>query len=352
MAAAVTAARGGTAMLALAAAMVALIGALALTGKPPGEGMLRRFEPGGIVAARPADIQRVEMRSGRERFTLRRTPAGSWAFDGPGAPAASSELAAHLETALRFMNVSAPTRTLEPGDYRDTDIADFGLDPASFTVSLGALDRSVTTADFGALNPAQTSQYVRLAGRPALYLLPRHVGAEWQLAADLAKRSQPAAAGRSLRPLLPASIDQVWAVEIVFAGKLHRFERDGSGRWFLHVGQHTHTAATPAHVADPVKAPIIDAALAAFGETEIETVAARRPSGDERARLGLERPVLIALLYPRDSSTPLARVEIGGVATDGFSRYAQLAQDGDVMTIAADEPQRLIDLLHAVGAAP
>lgn len=347
-----TAARRGPLALALAAAMLALLGALAFTGKPPGGQMLQRFEPRGIVAATPRDIRRVEMRSGKEKLTLRRTPAGSWAFDGPGAPLASSDLASHLETALRFMNVSAPTRTLDPGDYRDADIADFGLDPPSFAVSLGAIDKSVTTADFGTLNPAQTSQYVRLAGRPSLYLLPRHVGAEWLLAADLARRSAATASGRSVQRLLPASIDQVWAVEIVFAGKLHRFERDGSKSWFLHVGQHTHSAASPGHVADPAKAPLIDAALTAFGATEIETVAARRPGSEEQARLGLERPMLIALLYPRDSSTPLARVEIGGLADDGFSRYAQLSQAGDVLTIAADEPQRLIDLLSAVGAAP
>ena len=348
-----TAAQRGTAMLALAAAtMMLLLGALALTGKPPGGQLLEPFEPRGIVAALPSDILRVEMRLDKERLTLRRTAAGSWSFDGPAAAPASSELASHLEAALRFMHVSGPARTLRPGDYQDSEIADFGLDPPALAVWLGAADKSVTAAEFGALNPAQTSQYVRLAGQPALYLLPRHVGGEWQLAADLARRSQPAVAGRAAPALLPASIDQVWAVEIVFAGKLHRFERDGAGRWFLHVGQHTHSAATPEHVADPAKAPVIDAALAAFGATEIETIAARRPSGDERARLGLERPVLVALLYPRDSSTPLARVEIGEPADDGFSRYAQLSQDGDVMTIAADAPQRLIDLLHAVGAAP
>jgi hypothetical protein len=348
----VTTARGAMATLALAALMMALIGALALTGKSPGGQMLQRFEPHGIIAAGPPDILRVEMRQGKERLTLRRTASGSWVLEGPAGGTTSSELASHLDTALRFMHVSAPTRTLEPADYRDSDIADFGLDPPAFSVSLGAADKSVTTADFGTLTPAQTSQYVRLAGRPALYLLPRHVGAEWQLAADLAKRSLPAGASRSAETLLPASIDQLWAVEIIFAGKLHRFERDGAGRWFLHFGQHTHSATTPAHVADPAQAPVIDAALAAFGETEIETIALRRPSSDARAQFGLERPILIVLLYPRDSSTPLARVEIGGAADDGFSRYVQLSQDGDVMTIAADESQRLIDLLIAVGAAP
>lgn len=342
----------GTMTLALAAAMVAVLGALALTGKPPGGQMLERFEPHGIIAASPPEILRVEMRWNKERLALRRTAAGSWSFDGPEAAAASRELASHLETALRFMSVSAPTRTLEPGDYRAGDIAEFGLDPPGFAVTLGTADKSVITADFGTLNPAQTSHYVRLAGQPALYLLPRHVGAEWQLAGDLAQRSRPSSGGHAAEPLLPASLEQIWAVEIVFAGTLRRFERDSEGRWFLHVGQHSHAAGAPAHVADPAKAPLIAAALNGFGETTVETVAAHQPSREERARLGLERPMLIALLYPRDSSTPLARVEVGALADDGFSRYAQRSSDGDVLTIAADEPQRLIDLVQAVGATP
>jgi hypothetical protein len=348
----VTPARARTAALALAASMMALIGALAFTGKPPGGQMLQRFEPHGIVAASPPDILRVEIKLGKERLALRRTAGGSWMLDGPAPQTASSELTSHLETALRFMHVSTPNRTLDTDDYRDAAFADFGLEPPAFAVSLGAADRSVVTADFGALTPAQTSQYVRLVGRPTLYLLPRHVGAEWQLAADLAKRSLPASTARSAPLLLPASIDQVWAVEIVFRGRLHRFERDGAGNWFLHVGQHTHTGNTPAHVADPAKAPVIAAALTAFGEAEIEAIAARRPDSSERARFGLERPILIALLYPRDSSTPLARVEVGGATDDGFSRYAQESQDGDVITIGASEPQRLIELLQAAGAAP
>jgi hypothetical protein len=339
-------------MAALAGAMMALLAVLALTGKPPGGEMLERFEPRGVVAAPPPAILRVEMRWGKERLSLSRAPAGGWDFDGPEAGIASKALAQHLETALRFMNVSAPTRTLAPDEWREADIADFGLDPPGFAVMLGLADKSVVTADFGALNPAQTAQYARLAGQSVLYMLPRHVGAEWQLAADLAERSLPETSRRSLPPLLPASIDQVWAVEIVAAGQLHRFERDGDRRWFLHLGQHSHAAGTPAHTADPAKAPVIAAALASFGETTIRSVAARRPGAEERARLGLERPVLIALFYPRDSSTPLARVEIGGPADDGFSRYVALGPDGDVVTIAADEPQRLLDLLRAVGVAP
>jgi hypothetical protein len=258
------------------------------------------------------------------------------------------------------MHVSTADRAIDPAEYQGSSFADFGLDPPAYAVSLVAADRSTVVANFGTLNPSRTSQYVRLLGQPTLYLLPRYVGAEWQVAADMAKRLLPPTAGspagaptsaRFSRLFLPTSIDRVWAVEIVYGGALHRFERDGSGNWFLHVGQHTHTASS-AHVADPAKAPIIAAALEAFDQTQIETLVARHSSGNDIDRYGLSRPAVIALLYARDSSSPLARIEIGNLAEDGFGRYARLSPDGDVVQIAAYEAERLIGLLKAVGAAP
>jgi hypothetical protein len=348
--------RNVTALLA-AVAMVAFIAGLALTGSLPGGQTMQRFEPRGIVAALPSEIDRIEIRQGRARLAFLRL-AGGWAFDGPTATEAPGELSLHLDAALRFLHVAAPARTLGPDEYRGESFADFGLDPPACVVSLGAGDKSLAVADFGALNPAQTSQYVRLLGQPTLYLLPRHVGAEWLLAADLARHALPPEAGRrdpSASPaglLLPVSIDQVWAVELVVGGKLHRFERDSDGNWFLHVGQHSHAAGANRHVADPVQAPVIDAALRGFGESQIETRAARNATSADLDRFGLSRPALIALLYARDSSTPLVRVEIGAPSADGFSRYAQRGRSGEVVTVASYEAQGLIDLLHAVGATP
>ena len=216
-------------------------------------------------------------------------------------------------------------------------------------------------ADFGTLIAASTSQYVRLVGQPTLYLMPRHVGAEWELTADMAKRISPpaaesggeAAAGRQAPGglLLPASIDRIWAVEIVFKGKLHRLERDSAGNWLLHVGQHTHSGDTAAHVADPAQARIIASALAALDQTQIEGLVAHHPDSSQLDRYGLGRPMMIALIYQRDNSSPLARIEIGNMAEDGFGRYARIAESGDVVTIAAYEAGRLIDLLKTVEAA-
>jgi hypothetical protein len=354
---ALTRVRRDVALLLAAVLVIAFMGGLALTGKPLGGQNFQAFEPHGVVAQLPSDILGVEITHGRDRIAARRAEGGSWALDGPVPAAAPAELVSHLETALRFMHVSAPARTLEAGDYKPEQLADFGLDPPAYVVSLRISGSEAVVADFGSLNVAQTSQYVRLLGQSRLFLLPRHVGAEWQLATDIAQRTAlPDVAGRAAGPgggyLLAASMDQVWAIEIVSGGRLHRFERDSARSWFRHVGQHTHAGGANAHVADPAQAQTIAAALDAFGQTQIETLAARRPSGAELERFGLARPPLLAFLYARDSSTPLVAIEIGSSANQGFSRYARLSQDGDVVTIAGYQAQRLVDLLKATGAAP
>jgi hypothetical protein len=66
------------------------------------------------------------------------------------------------------------------------------------------------------------------------------------------------------------------------------------------------------------------------------------------ARYGLSLPMLIVLSYARDSSTPLSRLEFGGPA-DRLDRYARLAPDGAVVTVAEFEVRRLSELLRAVG---
>ena len=81
----------------------------------------------------------------------------------------------------------------------------------------------------------------------------------------------------------------------------------------------------------------------------VESRAAPAPAEAELTRFGLALPPIIVLLYARDSSTPLARLELG-TAADSFDRYARLAPRGDVVTIAEFEVNRLTELLKAVGA--
>jgi hypothetical protein len=260
--------------------------------------------------------------------------------------------------ALRFHARLAADAKSRSSDYEGANFAEFGLDPPAYLVSLEQPDRSVIVADFGTLNPAGTSQYLRLVGLPTVHLMPRHVGTEWEVTADMARRILPPEAGSGdenakglTALLLPASIDRIWAIEIVIQGKLHRLERDGAGNWLLHTGQHAHAGNSDAHIADPDKARIIATALAALDQTQIEAVVAKHPSEAELERYGLSRPEVIALMYARDSSSPLVRLAIGNVSGDGFSRYARLS-GGNIVTIAADTATNLVQLFNAVGAAP
>lgn len=354
-----TLATRGHAVLAVAALVITLIGGLALTGTRPGLPPLH-FEGHGIISTPPSAIVAAEIRMGETHVAFRRSKTGSWAFAPPNGAEIPGDLRSHLDAALQFMNVSEPTRILDPSDYQGVSFTEFGLDPPAFLISLTQPNHPALLTDFGALNPTSTSQYVRIVGQSRLYLMPRHVGGEWQLTTDIAKRILPAdneandeakaAARHSASLLLPVSLEQVWAVEILFQGKLHRIERDGAGNWFLHVGQHSHSGNSPGHVADPVQAKIIATALEAFDQTQIESLVARQADPDQIARYGLARPVMIALIYARDNSSPLARIETGDMAPDGFGRYVRLAATGDVVTVAAYESARLVELLKAIGA--
>ena len=339
----------GFAAATAAVALIIMLGLLIFTGKSPTLGNLVRFAPKGLVAAAPQAIARVEIRIGREHFVLDRRDHASWAVAGAAVDDGyAADLGSHVEAALRFMHVSDAVRSLDPDAYGATGLAEFGLDPPAYVVSLSEAGRPVTTAQFGILNPPGTSQYVRLLGSAKVNLMPRHVGAEWQVVTDMARRIAariPGADAAEQEPrlglLLPTSI--------VTAGRLTRFERDSAGRWFLHAGQHLHVGNADGHVADPTRAMLIGTALDALNQSEIEATILQRPAPSELSRYGLALPAMIVLLYPRDSSTPLARIEVGAAAGDGFSRFALLA--GTVVRVADHDVKRLTDLLKAVGAA-
>ncbi|WP_156918035.1 DUF4340 domain-containing protein [Bradyrhizobium sp. Cp5.3] len=334
----------------LAVCLVALLGVLIASGRWPELRSKVAFAPRGLVTIAPADARRVEIRSDSGSVVLFRK-AGDWTIEGLDG-AVPPELKSHLETALRLVAVSEPSREIPASELTAASFADFGLDPPATVAVIEAADGSATSVNVGAPNPASTSHYVRIAGRPAVYLMPRHVGEEWRVTLDMARRLRgptgPDASSRGKSLLLPVSMAQVWALEILFAGKLTRFERDADGNWFRHLGQHNHAAGNVVHVADPEQARVIDAALRAFDASAIETrVGPADPS--QLARYGLNLPSLIVLVFVRDAAAPLARLEFGASA-DRLDRYARLAPNGAVVTVAEFEMHRLTELLRAVGA--
>jgi len=330
--------------------LLVLLLALAFSGQWPELRSKLSSSPKGLLVIAPNEVERVEIRSGADSVALRRQ-TGGWTIEGVDG-AAPAELVSHIDTALKFLKVSEPSREIAAGELAAESFAAFGLDPPFEAAVLETHSAIATTVNFGTTNPAGTSHYVRLGGAPTVYLMPRHVTEEWRLVFDMARRLQgkagSAGASRSVDLLLPVSMAQVWAIEIVASGKLTRFERDAAGTWFRHLGQHAHTAGGDVHVADPAQAAVIDAAFCALDAAVAE---ARVAPGDapHLAQYGLALPTLIVLFYARDSSTPLARLEFGAPA-DRLDRYARLAPDGAVVTVAEFEPRRLTELLKAVGA--
>jgi Domain of unknown function (DUF4340) len=334
-----------------AALLILLLIAITMSGHWPELRQMVAFTPNGLIPIAPAEVTQVEIRAGQDSIVFRRE-AGGWTIDGVTG-AVPTELAGHIDAGLRLVRVSEPARLIAANELTASSFADFGLDPPASVVMLSTAQGMVAAVNFGALNPANTSQYVRLGGAAIVYLMARHVGTEWQVASDMAHRLRgqggPAVASRGTNLLLPMSMAQVWAVEIVFAGKLTRFERDSGGNWFRHVGQHSHTGNAGAHIADPAQAHMIGAALGTLDMTSVETRVGRAADAAQLAQFGLTLPPIIVLLYARDSSTALARLEFGS-PTNGLDRYARLAPDGDVVTVAEYEVRRLTELLKAVGA--
>ncbi|MFL5281248.1 MAG: DUF4340 domain-containing protein [Rhodopila sp.] len=334
--------------------MIALIGAISLTGRwPTGQIISPAPENKGILTVPADQVARIQASIGGKDLVFQHRPEGGWLVNGVETEKAVS---AHVDAALRMLNVTTPPRILKPGDYSAVQAADFGLDPPRLLVSVVAKTGKTSNVAFGETTPAQNAQYVRVIGQPNLYLLSRYVGVEWELAVDMAQRLAPAgvsdqnAAQRPSTLLLPMSMATIAAAEIVENGTLTRFEKDPEGDWFHHVGQHTHGLGTPVHKADPQLAPPLAAEFTALERASIEAVVAQHPDPDTLRKFGFEHPPSILLLYTRDSSRAVARIEFGEPTPDGLGRYARVRETDTVVMVPSYAAAHLENLLQLAGA--
>lgn len=312
--------------------MIAGLAGLSLTGRWPRSSSLEQITGNGILSLPIGDVARITIGTGDRTIVFKHPSKSAWRVGGAAiAPA----VAQHVDEAVHFLNVSTPRRILAPGEYDAGKIAEFGLDPPRMVVSFLATDGKASNIAFGEATPAGNNQFVRVLGRPDIYLLSHYVGVEWQIAFEMAARTAPGEAGaaRSSVFLMPVSLAPIWAVEIVEDGVLTRFERDPAGQWFHHFGQHVHGPGGVVHKADPRLAPLIARELEALDRVSLEAVVTIRPDEDALAGFGLEYPSTIVLLYARDSLGPVVRVEFGNATRDGFARYARLRETDGVVTV-------------------
>jgi len=164
---------------------------------------------------------------------------------------------------------------------------------------------------------------------------------------DLVRRRTGLASIVDPRLLLPLPVDQLGAIEVANAGRLHRFERDVAGAWFYH-GAHGGSEVAHTHTADLAAAQRIGHALAGFGRTRIERHLA---VGRDVTEYGLTPPQILVLVYRPGESQPLAQYAVGDIAPDTTSRYVQIIGRPEVVTIPNYQIDNLLALIQAVERA-
>ena len=171
------------------------------------------------------------------------------------------------------------------------------------------------------------------------------------VAVELADRSAEhadmkfeAQGGDRSRKLVPVAMEQIGAVEIVHAGGVHRFERDGGGSWFYH-GAHAPADATHGHTVDPVAAERIAKAFGGMSRAKFEREFPFDPKSQD---YGVLNPQTLVLLYRTGELQPLVQYAIGDMATDGVSRYVLKIGATKIDTLPDYHVQNLVGLVQAV----
>jgi hypothetical protein len=132
----------------------------------------------------------------------------------------------------------------------------------------------------------------------------------------------------------------------VSGGTLHRFERDGAGKWFYH-GVHADAQAQHEHTVDPAAAERIDKAMTGFGRTRKERDFPLNVQADE---FGVTRPDIFIMTYLPKATQPLSRYAVGVVAPDKLSRYVLPVGSTTVFTIPDFQITNLLELIASFEA--
>ena len=157
---------------------LAFLGAMVLSGRMRESQHYVKFEPAGLMHEAPETIDRVELVAAARRLVFLRAE-GRWRT--PTVAQVPAALVPHLEMSIRFMHTAAPVRVMAREEYAGEPLREFGLEPPRYEVSLYRGKDTVLSTRFGARNPQDILQYVRVDGRDELYLLPVFVGREWEL---------------------------------------------------------------------------------------------------------------------------------------------------------------------------
>lgn len=153
----------------------AFLVALALTGGRGGPG-LAPFTPRGLMTMPLEDVREVDVESGAHRVHFART-TGGWRINDAAAPTA---MATELDTALTLLRNAGPERVLSETEVKETDAAQFGLNPPRARVTVHGKSTKRFAIVFGTTNVLGLSHFARVEGSNEIALLPGYVGEAWE----------------------------------------------------------------------------------------------------------------------------------------------------------------------------
>jgi hypothetical protein len=165
-------------LLGAVALALAFLAVMAATGMQPVQRQLVKFEAEGVLRVAPEEVRGVTLSRGGRSVAFTRTSRQGWARADGGALAQAART--RIDTAVKMLHRSGPTREIAPHELVGADARSFGLDePGLVAAVFGAIGNHVLTARFGGHNPEGFLQYMRLDGDERLYLMSRFVGAEF-----------------------------------------------------------------------------------------------------------------------------------------------------------------------------
>lgn len=161
-----------------AALMVLYLGVMVIEGALPRQRQFVEFQANGVLKTVPELIHRIELARASRHLDLLRQDPHSWAT--AAGTRINGSAAKQISTALAMMHNSGPARELTADDVKDTDPAEFGLLDPQITATLYATNNDpVLTVHFGARNPDDFLQYMRIDNDAHLYLMSRFIGETW-----------------------------------------------------------------------------------------------------------------------------------------------------------------------------
>jgi len=168
-------------LLARLCVLVALVylTVMVVTGARPRQGQFVAFEAAGVLLHTPDEVGAVRITAADRVWAIVRR-GQDWVVADAVLPAATAE---QLAMALRILHTARPVRVLR-GAGLESQAADFGLDVPTHAVEVAVGGQPPLQLAFGGTTPDGALRYMRVEGRPVVYLVSNFVADEWQALAD------------------------------------------------------------------------------------------------------------------------------------------------------------------------